>query len=390
MTEPAHPPFVLIVDDRPMEDFADLVEDYGVEARAVHPKDVDMDLLGRASAVIIDQFLDDWPGRSPTPLALCVPDGLSLAAVLRSHLEQTGSRQAEPRTAAFAIRTGEFDNLAAHLPRAARAHLLAAQRDLEWVFDKKEQPGPGHDGAAKRVAALALAAGQLPGDWSEPDVYLEVEWLALPQDVQWLEEARWQVEQCRPPRHIVAASTAGRAWLRWFLQKILPYPTFLLDTRRAAMLLGLQEEAFVEVVAGESPLSIRLAAVRYRGACATFLGQRWWRAGLRALVTEACEDDNAVAGLEPSAVAAALTELHGAPLDPVTVDRPVLRVGADYETLPGPIDAAAAARLQPDDWPPYADDAWADQTDLTDERIRGLVVELDRWRLGGDGAGNAE
>lgn len=287
MTEPGRVPFVVIVDDEDMGDFAELVRDQAVEALAVHPNDIDTEMLARATTVVIDQYLDDWPQRPTAPLAACVPDGLSLAAVLRSHLESSGTRgRSTPRTAAFSIRTGEFDLMGAHLPRGARAHLLAAQHDLEWVFDKKEQPHPGRAGPAARVAALARAAATLPDDWPNTGDPIEAGWLALPQPTPWVEEARWQIEQCRPPRHVVAASTAGRAWLRWFLQRILPYPTFLLDARRAALAVGLEENSFLDLVDGESELSARLSGVKYVGACNTFLGPRWWRAGLTHLVSE--------------------------------------------------------------------------------------------------------
>lgn len=388
MTEAGRRPFVLIVDDRDedMSDFVELVRDQGVGVVAVHPRDVDRELLHRASAVVIDQFLEHWDDQPQTPLAGCVPDGLSLAAVLRSHLEGTGDPQrGAPRMAAFVIRTGQFHVLGADLPKAARAHLLAAERDLEWVFDKGELTAPGRPSPAARVAMLARAAAELPDDWADIGDRIETGWLALPSAVPWAEEARWQLEQCRPPRHVVATSTAGRAWLRWFLQRILPYPTFLLDDRRAALVLGLEERSFHAVVAGDSDLSARLASTGYTGACATFLGRRWWRAGLAYLVAQAtdrADADEEDALIEEVDVIAALAAMHGAPLVALDVDRPVLRVNAEYDTLPGPVDKRQAARLQPDNWPPYADDAWAasDELDSADD-LRDLVVLTDRWRL---------
>jgi hypothetical protein len=380
-------PFVLIVDDEveQMQGFAELVRDQDVDAVAVHPRDVDRTLLDRASAVLVDQFLKDWTDQPAEPLASNVPDGISLAAVLRSHLEATGDPAGgHPRTAAFAIRTGQLDVLGAHLPANARSHLLAAQRDIEWVFDKAEQFIPGRPSAAARVAELARAASVLPRDWHDVGAGIETDWLALPAEASWADTARWQIEQCRPPRHVVATSTAGRAWLRWFLQRILPFPTFLLDDRRAALAVGLDEDAFLEVADSGSPLTTELVGARYTGACASFLGRRWWRAGLAALVADVLERsglDSANGYPDEADLLAALGALHGAELLGTGSDRGVLRVDADYATLPGPVQIVAAARLQPDGWPPYADDAWAARDELTSAEIRHLVVLDDRWQL---------
>lgn len=380
-------PLVLLIDDREdQRDFADAIGDRGVRAVFALPDDVDADLLSRATTVVVDQYLDSWPGRSERalPVSLEVPDGLSLVAVLRSHVEGSAHRTGRPQVpVAFALRTGEFDALGAGLPRAARAHLLASQYNLEWVFDKAEQTAPHQSSPSARVAALARATAELPTEWGSGTDDPGLRWLALP-DEPWAEDARWQIEQCRPPQHVIAERTAGRAWLRWFLHRILPFPTFLLDRRRVALVLGLEEDSLDDVVDGHGPLTRHLAALRYAGPLDSFLGERWWRAGLSHLITEILDDSDGDLA-DARAIAAALADFHGTPLVPVAPDRPVLRVGADYTTLPRPITINDAVRLQPDGWPPYADEAWASRSDLDDEEsdpeLQALVVSSDRWRL---------
>lgn len=394
MTEPlpaninnAREPLVVIIDDEDQGDFAELIRDQGVDAVALNPDDLQPELLNRATAVVLDQYLDTWPGRDQLglPLTLSVPDGLALAAVLRSHVE--GSRF-KTRTlqspVAIALRTGELDRLGAGLPKAAREHLLARQYNLEWVFSKGEDPLPGMPSPARRVAAVARAVSTLPVHWGPGSRDPGSHWLNLP-DVAWSDDARWQIEQCRPPQHVVAEKTAGLAWLRWFLQRILPYPTFLLDRIHLAVTLGLDTASIEAVLSSESPLAGRLHELRYRGSLSDFLGERWWRAGVSHLVEQLLEAAPEDSAERIQAVAAGAAALHGRPLDAISVDDPVVGVNADYTSLSVPLSAASAVRLQPDDWPPYADDAWAARDLLTgddvDPELLALVVSTDRWRV---------
>lgn len=245
-------PFAVIVDDEDQTAFADTVLDKGVEAVYVNPDDVTLELLNRATVVVLDQYLRRWPGRDALdgPISLQVPDGLALAAVLRSHVEVSGGEsQAEPSKAVtFVLRTGELDRLGASLPRGAREHLLAGQYNLEWVFSKAGNQSDGRIPTdAARVAELARATALLPLNWGADSSDPGLGWLSLPER-PWSADATWQIEQCRPPQHAVAQRTAGRAWMRWFLHKVLPFPTFLLDRDRLALALGLQPAALDRIL----------------------------------------------------------------------------------------------------------------------------------------------
>ncbi len=414
-------PLVLVVDDEPSEEaFADALRDYDVGAVFAHPEQLTSELLSEADLVVVDQYLDHWPERDARalPPSLDVLDGLGLSAVLRTHTDRSDQRTARPaRPVAFALRTGELDALAARLPAAEREHLLASQYDLEWIFAKQGSRAAHVPGVASRTAALARAVVALPRDWGPGTGDPGRTWLRL-EGSEWSNAASWQVEQCRPPWHVVADRTTGTAWLRWFLHRILPYPTFLLDRVHAAAALGLTADAFDAVVDAEEPteLTIALDAASYQGQLAGFLGDRWWRAGLTDLtrlltrrhlpVPEARGEgldpsvavDHALEGEPDDAVwdlddvlelrSADLADLmaaaHGTALAPVAVDRPVLVLDADHDTERVAVDAQDAVRLQPDGWPPFADDAWARRSDLDAapaSALQDLVVSDDRWRL---------
>lgn len=402
-------PLVLVVDDDPGQAaFAETIRDNGVAAVYAHPEDVTAGLLASATVVLLDQYLDEWPERASRtlPPSLTVLDGLSLAAVLRTHTDRSSEREGRPaRPVAFALRTGELAVLAAGLPAGPREHLLAARCNLEWVFDKHAAPAPDLPSVGRRAAVLALAVAALPHDWGPGSGDPGLSWLGLP-GAGWADTAAWQVEQCRPPQHVLADSTTGTAWLRWFLHRVLPYPTFLLDRAHTALMLGTTGDQLASVLDGPpTALTERLDAVRYTGGGAGFAGDRWWRAGvadfLRKLAREqagpaaAAEDDeydddhlgsDPLDSIGPVGAAALASAAHGSPLEPVRVERPVLVLDADQRFRPRPVPAEDAVRLQPDGWPPYADDPWADRSGLeSDEDLRtalgDLVVSTDRWRL---------
>lgn len=399
-------PLVLVIDDDPAEEaFADAVRDRGVSAVFAQPEDVTADLLADATLIVLDQYLDDWPQRRARdlPPSLTVLDGLSLAGVLRAHTDRSSERQGRPaRPVAFALRTGELDELAAGLPRGPREHLLASQVNLDWVFDKKAKAGNGLPSVAARAAVLAAAAGSLPREWGTGTGDPGLAWLALGSP-SWGGVAAWQVEQCRPPQHAVAQRTTGTAWLRWFLHRVLPYPTFLLDRTHTAATLGITSAALDEVLAGEpTPFTEALDEVRYRGGAHGFAGDRWWRAGVGDLLDvlasgQAQHEDQRDGGLpdfgatgpctwgQPEGETAALVSgLHGSPVEAFTVRQPVLVLDGNQDTRPEPVEAHDALRLQPDGWPPYADDPWAVLEDVTGdgdlaEALAALVVSTDRW-----------
>jgi len=383
-------PLVVIVDDEDQEGFSELIVDHGVEAVSVAPDDLDSGLLARATAVVLDQYLDTWPQRDGVdlPLALRVPDGLSLAAVLRSHVEGSASRDGPNRVpVAFALRTGELDRLGAGVPRAAREYLLARQYNLEWVFSKSQDTLAQLPSPAGRIASLARAAGMLPTRWDADSGNPGHQWLAL-QSGTWSDDAKWQIEQCRPPQHVVAERTAGLAWLRWFLHRILPFPTFLFDHIYLSTALGISLSSLEEVLSSNSQLALRLGELQYRGALNDFLGRRWWRAGVSHLSEELLDMGQQLGYERVHAIANGAIRLHGSQLDVVNVDDPVVGIDANYTTIRDPLSASSAVRLQPDDWPPYADDAWAARAELqaedADPELVAMVVSTDRWRLRGE------
>ncbi len=340
-------PEVLIVDDRD-EDQTPLVgaiEAQGLRAYVLHPEAVEVEDIRGADLVLVDYQLENWPERDGVPAARRPRTGISLLAVLRDQLvAQTD------RPVGFALNTSQFGELPSVLPRPVSKHALARANNFEWVFDKTELSD------VTSICSLAQACRQLPDDWEDIDALTKLlELLALPAH-QWNEAAVDDLLRCRPPVHELSESTDGLALLRWFLHRILPYPCFLYGEERLAVRLGTSLEELRSLLQSDgSELSEKLSPTEYRGVLASFSGRRWWAAGVEAMLW----DETAGESFLPQRVRDFMKAVAGSNLRSPVVQFPVLAIDDNYEYVGLPVELEAAVRIQPDDWPPYADDAWA-------------------------------
>ena len=364
-------PAVLLVDDEPerLTGLRILLEQRGATTDAIDPVELEADQLDGVHLVSVDQFLgqrwDEYLNSSAVPSSLAAKpaDGVAVAAALTSQL------RAGNQHVSVSLHTAEIDRLGAGLPRAQREPLLAASHDLDWVFRFDQSAGGA---LADRMTALADAVLSLPRQWQASTDDFGTSWLQLPNDRSWTGYAIQQVEDCRPPAHGLSANTSGRSFVRWLAQRILPYPSFLLDRQHAAVLLGIRAGSFAP--AAGDPLD----ACRYEGPLSEFLGDRWWRAGLQDLMYEAETDETE----SPGDRAAALGMMLGRQFEPLAQRRPVTAYDSEGQALDGAVEHEEAVRLQPDGWPVFADDPWAARSDVSvDERLRALVVHSDRERL---------
>jgi len=368
-------PFILVVDDDPTQEaFALLLSRHGIQAEHVLPEDLAETDLDRASLVLIDEFIEDWPARETVKdrPGLFVRDGVALAGVLRSAIEKRGPAPGSPTptNTALVLRTGHLEELAAGTPAYIRPIVLASRHDLEWVVEKS----PDSVEAAASLASLAIAAAALPDEWSSPnDPTAQLEWLNLGEQ-PWREVALAQLELCRPPWSVLAATSKGRHWLSWFLQRILPFPTFLVDDLRAASYLGLKPSALDEIVGGTSQIAALLKGAEYTGQLATFAGRRWWRAGIASVKGLALETAE---GRTAEDIALALIALHGCELPTLNLEHPVFQIDGNYSVITEPLEITDAVRLQPDDWPAYADDPWLATDSIDAEPTLAALIVID-------------
>lgn len=374
-------PRVLFVDDGTSTTVGGLREVLGPERVAlslIHPEEVgDHDLL-RSDLVVVDYFLDDWAERDAVSAAPRAPrDGLAVAAALRSRLlpprDQRASGVADVHPVAFALWSAHLEAATFQLPSAVRAHVFARENNLEWAF-VRERITSGE--AAVQLEELARAVKTLPERWpgrsaGQAAVDLLASRLAVPER-DWAELAVEQVLECRPPVFELSERTHGLVLLRWLLHRILPYPTFLLDEHYLCARLRL--DALPENPAVE--LLQELAAAQYTGLLNNFDGRRWWRAGVEHWLWEVTDGRSG----NPEAVRIAATRRGGVARR--EWHQPVVVTGPDLERRSDLLEIGDTVRLRPDDWPPFADEAYAEITQAKAEPSLAAIVDVaDRDRL---------
>lgn len=369
-------PVVVVIDDEPdkQEAFASALRRLGLRAIVVHPNDLQSTTLARAAVVVVDQYLKNWPERDALgQVGLRVTDGLSLASVLRAQLDERGSMEGPiPSHASFVLRSGDLGTLGRGMPDRVRDQLIARQHNIEWVVEKGSARSDSY-GPESQIAALAFCVASRAGEWQNFDQYA---WLDLP-DASWKATAQWQIEQCRPPVHEISASTAGREWTRWFLQKASSFPTFLIDDVHAATILGITIDSFEELLVDGSALAGRVHESAYRGQLSNFFGRRWWRAGVSDVAKSSTP--NFDLGASTRDVGEAIAGLASARVEVLDLANAVIPIDEQYRSLP-PIDSSESVRLQPDDWPPYADVPWGVARDIEQSaQLAALVVLDDRY-----------
>ena len=355
---------ILIVDDQP-DSAESLIKPALSSKDAVvavrHPRDLNAVDLGSCAVVAVDHYLEDWPeldSQAPSTKPL---DGFALAAVLRS---QVSTGVPGP---AVTILTGQLAKLAGALPIQSAEHLLAWQHDVEWVFPKSAPS------VAQRLRDMANAVETLRSAWRSPlelDA-LASDWLTL-QDAPWGGVALDHVIQTRPPIHSVGIETNGSSVLRWFLHRVLPYPSFLADIYWTATRLGVTTGWLMIELCKESRLRQLLDTCAYSGAFSNFSGRRWWRAGLADVVATLSEGQP----FNMRALRKGVRDLSAEDPEFLNISRPVLAL--DPETLEAThvVDADFAVQIAPDGWPVYADSAWAAKEDVrNDPRLLEIVLE---------------
>jgi hypothetical protein len=315
-------------------------------------------------------------------------DGLALAAVLRSHVENSDNLRP-----LFALHTGYINRLTPDLPADVGEHVAARLNNLEWVFRKTD---PATSAAfeseileAPLVSPYLLATGPtLPAriralasvaqdttDWVDlgPDSVENAvaEFLAIPATVEWFGTGYQDVRGCHPPLFELAAETRGLAFLRWMLHRVLPYPCFLIDSQRLALRMRIRHEDLLSLLSGSASFAEAFDSVRYSGALSGFVGPRWWRAGVEATLFELAGGDL----FDLAAMEQSLNDLANRDLE-YTPPGHVLNIGPDYQPAStGP--RSWSVRISPDDWPSFADQAFASIDDVRSEDLLRRLVEVD-------------
>src|SRR4051812_22623481 len=113
---------VLILDDKEEgHALGEFLLSRNIASKVLHPEEVRLHHLIDADLVLVDYRLDDWAARDSDQAVISrrPRDGLALSSVLRRHVHD----QEKASPTAFAILTGEIEQLAAPLPPDYREHV---------------------------------------------------------------------------------------------------------------------------------------------------------------------------------------------------------------------------------------------------------------------------
>jgi len=372
-------PVVLIVDDNETQSsLQQHLESSGtVTAKVLHPKDVEFDDLRQSDLVLVDFQLDNWPERDELDqLSLQPSDGLALAAIFRRYAQE--SEKESPT--AIAILTGKIDKLASPLPYENREHALAYLNNLEWVFQKAK---PGKDPRlAVQVVDLSSAVTRLPPQWTgegKQAMSQLAHLLSVDSQDSANERLLEDVDSCAPPIHELSEWSHGLAVLRWMLHRILPFPCFLWNTHYLASRLAIDHAALVTAIARDKKLEQALKPAKYEGILSNFLGHRWWRSQIENWLWDLTEGHSG----DPEVVRKQINDLAKSNLPPSKpAVNPIVCVNSDYRPLEQFYSIDDSVRIRPDDWPPYADQAWTTiELAKSEPKLRSLVLHEDKSRL---------
>jgi CheY-like chemotaxis protein len=366
---------ILAIDDQPESLEALRVALRPVPMRVRGPWAVDEADLIKADLIVVDLKLPDWDERGATGVLAAWPDnGQAVIGNLRGHLE----RLEKTRPTSFALQSSYLDEVWGGLPPEYRAHALAHVLNLEWIFAKTAAADEAQ--LSRQLIALARATRTLPASWPQGNYdatkALVAKLLGLSTRFRWFAQAWEDVERCHPPVHDLVAATHGTVFIRWLLHRILPYPCFLWDEQHLGARLGLVPQGLAAAIA-DKPALHQLESARYGGVLADFLGPRWWRTGIETVlwrITKGASSD--LGAVRVALTAAGLDHPELAP------GRRTICIDESFRPLAAPATPSEAIRIQPDDWPSYADPAWTTlELARGSAKLRALVLSEDRDRL---------
>jgi hypothetical protein len=378
---------VLIVDDEPGERAEEIAEETAksgeVVADSIHPDELSRAVVEEADLILVDYRLHKWidehyadEADRPSEKQLIAErpgNGVALAAVVRSQLPKD-----DDRIRGVALLSANLTDLVKDFTPAATEHAAARFNSVEWAFDKDEIEGIPP--LAHRIRSLAAAIRMLNEEWPKVEDESDraaalYKLLGLPHE-DWAVVAERDVHASQAPLNQYGSATHGLSILRWIAQRVLPYPTFLLDGRRLAMACGVSPDV-VNDRRALAALESAFDKVWYQGPLADFLGPRWWRAGVRDVVREASGDT-----LPGPDIRAAVEERAQVGLPPLEPSGAVLEIDGKLNVI-GVVPRERAVRIRPDDWPPFAETGWLSEEQLEKHpNMKDLVDPVDRERLG--------
>jgi hypothetical protein len=356
---------VLIVDDDPDSTETlcrELSEQPRLSITRRYPSDIKLEDLRNASLIIVDFVLShgQWVDEhEKVEVARRPRNGLALAGVLRSLVDNRFDPGIPPK--AFALLTAEVRKLAYDKPLLdRRLHSLARLNDLEWVFDKQDDAATNARGIRSLSEAVSKIVGAGPRD-SATKPRLVAELLGLPGDAVDLNNESWEsrawatVLDAYPPINDYYDESTGFSFVRWLLQRVLPFICFLLPDFAVAARLNVTRDWLDGEVAAQSKFGMEFQKYRYQGILHDFGVTHYWRLG----VEETLGTLGVAEPLNWKLVHEQLEPYCATPPTKTGLDRPIAVLNEHLLYTGDVAELRDCGQLSPDDWPGFADAPYA-------------------------------
>jgi hypothetical protein len=353
MTASSAPDVLLVDDTDELRPLAKLVEvAASARCRVMAPSDVSEEDLRSADLVLVDYVLDEWLNSiSHEPIAVCPPNGIALASLFRQY-----SDQKTPPTG-YALITGKGEGLGL-LPAERRPHVISRLNNLEWYFEKRADQSK----TTQQIVSLATAVRSLPTNVKSDLASGEalVRFLGVVDADPLFDRYCDAVMRCRPPLHHLSEQSHGLVIIRWLLHRILPHTCFLLDTLHLAGRLRVSPDSLEQCLVDKGSFVRELEPLTYRGPLASFDRPRWWRDGVEQWLWDRTNGESA----DDTAVLNYLRSLGTAQLVEVGIANPVVTVDHELREERRLASYQDVVSLRLDDWPDYAEPAYATKATL--------------------------
>ncbi len=234
--------------------------DQRFDATILPPEEVDIKHVESADIILVDWKIERWGALQETydklPVSCRPMDGLAVAACVRRYVKDS--------CIPVCLLTSQLDELAGPIPAFQRQAEVARNHDLDWVFLKQEA-----ERLPDQLFALKECVERLAASW-DGDILDTMALMGI-KERNSTESLKRHVAESGPPETDLSEWSHGIYWLRWLLQRILSYPSYLNDEMWLAARLWIPAKSLNEAVRA------LFTECKYAGVLDNFCGTRWWK-----------------------------------------------------------------------------------------------------------------
>ena len=163
----------------------------------------------------------DYELRNPKDTSSVPIDGIELLARFSAEIRR--QQKQGNQTPLLTVYTGKYSKMIEDFGSESSApHLVAKQADVDWVFEKGKSQTKGTKLTKSRLNAM-ISGFEFNFKHYGNDVDDRLfGFLKLPKELPWIDLAKEQVHETRPPKQTITNINHSTTLMRWLLQVALP------------------------------------------------------------------------------------------------------------------------------------------------------------------------